>query len=117
MGSGALKSVEKLTPGPLAQGSRYRGRFKGFGTVDYEFAEYEPSRRFAHQARIKLGEMRHTFTFEKVPEGTRMIQEGELLPNRLGRVLAPIMMRSLRKRFRTIAREIADYLEKESVRA
>jgi hypothetical protein len=105
-----LRSVEKLSPGALGPGARYRGDFKGFGKVEYEFAEYEPGRRFTHVARIKLGEMRHVFTFEEVPEGTRMIQEGRLQPNAIGRLLAPVMMRSLRKRFRTIARELNDYL-------
>ncbi len=35
-----MKSVEKVTPGPLAQGARYRGEFKGMGAnVEYEFEE------------------------------------------------------------------------------
>ena len=34
---GTLKSVEALTPGPPGKGSRYRGKFAGFGTVEYEF--------------------------------------------------------------------------------
>src|SRR5215217_5606082 len=67
-----LRSVEQLTPGPLGQGTRYRGDFKGFGVVEYEFAEYEPPRRFAHQTSMKMGVMRHTFTFEQVSGGTRL---------------------------------------------
>ena len=31
---GTLRSVEKLTPGPLGQGSRYRGDVKGSGVVE-----------------------------------------------------------------------------------
>lgn len=42
-----LRSVTKLDGGELARGSRYRGKFKGFGTVEYEFAEYQPNTRFA----------------------------------------------------------------------
>jgi hypothetical protein len=105
-----LRSVEKLSTGALGPGARYRGDFKGFGKVEYEFAEYEPGRRFAHVARIKMGEMRHVFTFEEVPQGTRMTQEGRLEPNAIGRLLGPVMMRSLKKRFRTIAVELNDYL-------
>ena len=60
-----LRHVEKLTPGPLARGARYRGNFKGFGTVTYEFAEFEPGRSFQHVARMPMGEMRHRFTFEE----------------------------------------------------
>ena len=45
-----LKGVEKLTSGPLGQGARYRGNFKGFGVVDYEFGKYDPPARFTHHA-------------------------------------------------------------------
>jgi hypothetical protein len=106
-----LKRVQKLSPGPLGQGTKYRGKFKGFGMVDYEFEEYEPPRRFTHLAKMPMGEMRHIFTFDPVPEGTRMTQEAQLRPNLLGRIAAPIMLRFLRKRFRTIADEVGTYLE------
>ncbi|HEV8639234.1 MAG TPA: SRPBCC family protein [Chloroflexota bacterium] len=107
---GTLKRVEKLTAGPLGPGARYRGVFAGMGTVEYEFAEYKPGRRFAHRARIPMGEMRHIFTFEPTSGGTRVTQEGELRPNVLGWVLQPVMRGMLRKRFRTIAAELNQYL-------
>jgi uncharacterized protein YndB with AHSA1/START domain len=105
-----LHHVERLSPGPLARGARYRGQFKGFGTVTYEFAEFEPGRCFQHVARIPLGEMRHRFTFEETSGGTRLTQQGELRPNLIGHLLAPFMLRMLRKRFRTIADELNAYL-------
>ncbi|MEA2574541.1 MAG: hypothetical protein QOH93_1839 [Chloroflexia bacterium] len=111
---GTLKSVEKLTPGPLGQGSRYRGKFKGFGTMEYEFAEYESPRRFAHLAPMAMGKLRHTFTFEAVPQGTRLTQEGRLEPNLLGRILWPVMSRMLRSRFRLIASEVSQYMQGEA---
>ena len=106
-----LKSVEKLTPGALGQGSRYRGKFKGFGTMEYEFVEFESPRRFTHLAPMQMGKLRHVFTFEAVPEGTRLTQEGRLEPNLLGRVMWPVMSRMLRSRFRVIASEVSRYLE------
>jgi uncharacterized protein YndB with AHSA1/START domain len=109
--TGMLRSVEKLTPGPLGRGAQYRGDFKGFGVMEYEFVEYEPGRRFAHRARMPMGEMRHVFTFEPVPDGTRMTQEGILTPNLAGRLMWPVMMkRMLRKRFREIAARISQHL-------
>jgi uncharacterized protein YndB with AHSA1/START domain len=105
-----LRHVEKLTPGPLARGARYRGNFKGMGVVTYEFSEFEPGRSFQHVARMPLGEMRHRFTFEEAAGGTRLTQHGELRPNLVGRLLAPFMMTMLRKRFRTIADELDAYL-------
>jgi Polyketide cyclase / dehydrase and lipid transport len=105
-----LRTVEKLTPGPLARGARYRGDFKGFGRVTYEFAEFEPGRCFQHVARIPMGEMRHRFTFEAAAGGTQLTQQGELRPNIVGRLFAPLVMNMLRKRFRTIAQELDAYL-------
>ena len=105
-----LKRVEQRSSGPLAAGSRYEGTFKGFGTLEYEFATYEPDAEFAHRTNMKMGEMRHKFTFEPGAEGTRLTQLGELRPNLLGRVMWPVMAMMLRKRFRTIAAELETYL-------
>jgi uncharacterized protein YndB with AHSA1/START domain len=104
------QSVEKLTPGPLSRGSRYRGKFKQFGTMEYEFADFERPKRFSHLTMMPMGEMSHTFTFEQVPEGTRLTQEGRLKPRLLGRIMWPMMSRMLRKRFRTIVSEVDEYL-------
>ncbi len=109
-----LKSVEKLTSGPLERGSRYRGKFKGFGTMEYDFVEFEPGKRFAHHAMMKMGVMRHIFTFEPVMEGTKLTQVGDLKPNLLGRLMWPLMSRMLRKRFQTIVSEVKDYLARSN---
>jgi Polyketide cyclase / dehydrase and lipid transport len=105
-----LRRVEMLTDGPISTGTRVRGRFRGFGTVDYEYVAYEPDRTFAHVAGLPMGTMRHTFTFEPTTEGTVMIQLGELEPNLLGRAAAPVVARVMRHRFATIAAEIDRYL-------
>ncbi len=107
---GTLRSVEKLTPGPLGQGSRYRGDFKGSGVVEYEYVEFDRPRRFAHRADVKIGRIRHVFTFEPVPEGTRLTQEAHLRRNFLGRLMGPLATRFVRKRFRQIADELDRYL-------
>jgi hypothetical protein len=104
-----LKTVEKLTPGPLERGARYRGDFKGFGTVEYDFVEFDPPRAFAHRAVMKVGEMRHTFLLEPTPEGTRLIQIGELKPNLLGRIMSPVLKAGLKKRFQKITKELDQY--------
>jgi hypothetical protein len=107
---GTLKSVEALTPGPLRQGARYRGNFKGFGVMEYDFAEYVPGARFAHHTVMKMGTIRHIFTFEAVSGGTRLRQEGQVSPNLLGRLLRPVMARMLRRRFQVIGAELGQYL-------
>src|SRR5437773_2649238 len=104
-----LRSVEPLTPGPLVAGARYRGRFKGFGMVDYEFAEFDAPRRFAHVASMPMGRMTHRFTFRPVDGGTEITQTGSLDPNLLGRLLSPVVRAMLGKRFRLIADELSRY--------
>lgn len=105
-----LLEVEKLTSGPLAQGSRYRGRFKGIGKVEYEFAEFDRPRRFTHRTRGPFGTMSHRLLFEADPGGTRLTQEGWLEPNLIGRLMTPVVGRMLRRRFPTVARELRAYL-------
>jgi hypothetical protein len=108
--SGTLKSVEKLTPGPLGRGSRYRGEFKGFGTVVYEYDEFEPGRRFTHHTLMKIAEVRHLFEFEAVSEGTQLTQSIVAEPKGMGKLMAPIMKVMMRRRLRVINSELRQYL-------
>lgn len=109
-----MKAVEKLTDGPLGKGSRYRGKFKGFGTIEYEFAEFDEPRRFIHQARVAIGTFQHRFIFEPVNGGTSLTQEGELWPNVLGWIASPMVKWMLGKRFRLIAAEVDSYLQSKN---
>jgi hypothetical protein len=108
--SGTLQSVEILTPGPLAQGARVQAQMRGLGSVEYEFAEYEPGQRFAHRGTNRLGEVYHRFEFEAVAEGTRLTQTSTLTPKGIGHLLAPFMRGMLRNRLRTMNQEIDGYL-------
>ena len=108
--AGNLLAVEKLTPGALGQGARYRGRFKGMGTVEYEFAEFERPHLFAHRTQLPFGTMGHRLTFESTVESTRLTQEAWLEANLIGRLMTPMIGRMLRRRLPTVARELGDYL-------
>jgi uncharacterized protein YndB with AHSA1/START domain len=106
----SLRAVEKLSSGPLGKGSRYRGKFKGIGTVEYEFAEFDPPHRFTHRTHMPFGSMNHRLTFDPAPEGTRLTQEAWLEPNLIGRVIAPIANRMLGRRLPVVARELREYV-------
>ena len=73
--AGNLKDVEKLTAEPLGAGARYRGTFKGFGTVEYEYDIFEPPRRFSHTAELPIGGVHHVFELEPAQSGTRLTQK------------------------------------------
>jgi hypothetical protein len=110
-------SVEKLTPGPLGRGARYRVKVKGLGIVEYEFPEFDRPVRFAHRGPVKVGEMYHTFEFEPVPEGTRLTQAIRAEPRGIGRLLRPVMAPMLRKLVRTLNTELKAHLEQGGRRA
>lgn len=110
-------TVEKLTPGPLGRGARYRVKFKGLGVVEYEFPEFDRPVGFAHRGLVKVGEMYHAFEFESVPEGTLLTQAIRMEPRGIGRPLRPIMAPMLRKLLRTINAELKEHLEQGGRRA
>lgn len=108
----ALQRVEKLTTGPLGPGARYRGKFKGMGSVDYEFVEFEPGRRFSHDAVVSLGRVHHIFHFEPAPEGCRLTQTIRFEPRSGARLLAPLMKAMFRRRMHVINTELKEYAER-----
>jgi hypothetical protein len=98
-----ITSVVKVTPGPLGRGSIYRGRFPGFGTIEYSFVDYEPRRTFAHSASMPFGHLRHRFEFVPAPAGgTRIIQTIEVDPNGIWRLAMPLMAIGIKRRMRAI---------------
>ena len=106
-----LKSVEKVTPGPLEKGARFRGQIAGFGTVEYEFSEYEVDRRFEHRSFLPIGEGRHVFEFESVEDKTRITQTMYIKPKFLLGLLSPLMRRMMSKRLRQINMEVQEYFK------
>ena len=109
--------VEKLTPGPLGRGARYRVEVKGLGVVEYEFSEFDRPVRFAHRGPVKIGELYHRFDFEPVPEGTRLTQAIRAEPRGIGRLLRPVMGPMLRKLLRTLNAELKEHLEQRGLPA
>lgn len=107
---GTLRNVEKLTCGPLGRGARYRGEFKGFGTVEYEYDVFEPGKEFTHRAAMRIADVRHTFEFQEVPEGTRLTQSIVAEPKGIGKLMAPIMKVMMKRRLSVINDEIGRYL-------
>jgi hypothetical protein len=105
-----LQRVEKLTPEPLGRGSRYRGDFKGMGTVEYEFEEFEPGKRFSHHTIMPMADIRHIFEFEAVSEGTRLTQSMKVEPKGFYKLITPMMKRMMSKRMKVIFTELNDYL-------
>jgi hypothetical protein len=106
----ALESVEKLTSGPLARGSRIRARFKALGTVEYEFVVYDPPRTFTWHSALPRWENWHAFDFEAVPDGTRLTQHSTFKLKGPWKLATPLIKRLVTRRLPAMATAIADYL-------
>ena len=48
--------VRKLSEGPIGPGSVFRGSYQGFGELDQDLSDYEPSRRLTFRVgrRVRL---------------------------------------------------------------
>jgi uncharacterized protein YndB with AHSA1/START domain len=110
--AGNLKRVEKLTPEPLGRGSRFRGTFKGFGTVEYEYDELDRPRRFSHRANLPVGGAHHLFELAPAEGGTRLTQTIVATPKGLGKLVTPVMKPMIKRRIRTINAELKVHLER-----
>ena len=107
-----IRSVERLTDGPIGKGTRFRGDFKGMGTVEYEYADFEAGRRIVHGVRMPFGGMRHAFALSPEGGGTRLVQTIDADLNLLGKLLWPLMMqRMFRQRVASLNGRIKTFVE------
>ena len=90
-----LKS-EKLSPGPIGLGTRFRAemRMRGRGrpvVMTVEFTAFERPRRLASSTHMATMDIQGTLTFDPVPEGTRMRWEWNLKPRGLVKLLSSVV--------------------------
>jgi hypothetical protein len=108
---GTCLGVEPLTAGAAGKGATYRVHLKGArAPIELEIVGVSRDTRIVHMARDPSGILRHEFTFVAVPEGTRLVQTGELVPNGTARWLPIVAQRRLRARFAEIAEHLRRYL-------
>jgi len=86
---------DKITPGPLGVGTRYREVMQVLpfitGEIQMEVVGFEPSRRLAYRY-VALGmEGELTYRFDAVVEGTRPVQRQSLWPGGLMRLFSPMI--------------------------
>jgi hypothetical protein len=91
-----MVSSEKLSPGPVGLGSRFRavmGSRPRRTTMTTEFTGYERPRRLALTSHLSAMEIRGTLTFDPVPGGTRMRWSWDLEPRGLLKLMSPLVVR------------------------
>ena len=90
-----IRRVEKLSPGPIGRGTRFRaeavtlGRTVGM-TIDY--TAYERPRQLGSSIHMAAADILGTLRFDPVPDGTRMSWSWEMRLRGLYRLLTPIIV-------------------------
>ncbi len=105
-------------PGEIRSGSKLRGRFKGSGPANVTFANVVKDRQFTHHTLMKvpytaitLGRFDHTYSVQEAGDGTLVTQHLRFAPCGLGRMTAPLIMRSYRRRLPVSFDELQAYAE------
>lgn len=105
---------EKVTSGPIGEGTRYEAEMKSMGAapMTVEVTGYQPPRRVESRAHIEgvmdiSGEMR----FEGIPAGTLMSWEWEVEPHGCMRLLGPLITRMGGRREERLWTSLKTFLE------
>jgi uncharacterized protein YndB with AHSA1/START domain len=98
-----IRRAEKLTPGPIGPGTRFRaeavtlGRMTGM-TIQY--TTYERPRRLASSIHMPAADIVGTLRFDPVADGTRMGWSWDVRPHGPYRLLTPVIARVGRRQER-----------------
>jgi uncharacterized protein YndB with AHSA1/START domain len=88
--------AEKLSPGPIGVGTRFRDEIKSMGgpaEITIEVIGYERPRRLTNSIHMSTMDVRGGLTFDSVPAGTRMGWAWELMPRGVFKLLTPVVAR------------------------
>ncbi|HSR24533.1 MAG TPA: SRPBCC family protein [Candidatus Eisenbacteria bacterium] len=100
-----MTRAEKITPGPIGEGTRFAAEMVGMGRVaemTIEFTGYERPRRLTSATHMSAMDVYGGLLFEPVPGGTRMRWRWELRPRGLLKLLGPLVGRMGRRQEQTI---------------
>ena len=89
-----IRRAEKLSPGPIGRGTRFRAEAVTLGRtvgMTIEYTTYERPRRLASSIHMAAADIHGTLCFDPVPTGTRMSWSWEMRLRGLYRLLTPII--------------------------
>ena len=95
-----IRRAEKLSPGPIGPGTRFRvgavtlGRTTG---MTIEYTAYERPGRLASSIHMPAADIAGTLRFDPVANGTRMGWSWQVRPRGLYRLLTPAIVRMGRR--------------------
>jgi hypothetical protein len=91
-----MLGAEKLSPGPIGLGTRFRAEMTSRRRpveMTIENTGYDRPRRLASTTRLSTMEIGGTLTFDPVAAGTRMQWAWEMAPRGLFKLLTPMVAR------------------------
>ena len=92
------RSVEKLTDGPVGVGTRFRARWAGTRPVGVEVVRSEAPTTWTMRSRAMGMEVQATGRLEGTGESTWYTAEIELNPRGGASLVAPLVLRTMRRR-------------------
>ena len=109
--------AEKVSPGPVGPGTRFRAEFasKGRPVATTEITTYERPRRLASKTHMAAMDVRGTLTFEPAPEGTRMCWSWDLEPRGLFKLIGPLIARVGRRQEQATWASLKRFLEERGI--
>jgi hypothetical protein len=84
--------AEKITPGPVGTGTKFRSAVASMGRTAemlIECTSYDRARRLASITTMQQADISYTLMFEAAGTGTRMRWSGQVHPKRAFRLLGP----------------------------
>jgi hypothetical protein len=106
--------AEKLSPGPVGLGTRFRDEVRSLrrpAEVTIEITGYEPPRRLDSSIHMSTMDIEGRLTFDPAGAGTRMHWSWELLPHGVLRPMAPLVARIGRRSEQRVWSNLKHYLE------
>jgi uncharacterized protein YndB with AHSA1/START domain len=88
--------AEKLSPGPIGRGTRFRAEAVTLGRttgMTIQYTAYERPRRLASSIYMPAADITGTLRFDPVANGTRMGWSWVVRPRGLYRLLTPVIVR------------------------
>jgi hypothetical protein len=88
--------AEKITPGPVGKGTRFRSAVTSTGRTAEMLIEctgYDRPKLFATTTTMAQADISYTLWFEPAPAGTRMRWSGRVQPKGAFRLLGPVITR------------------------
>ena len=106
------RHVTKLTSGPVGAGTRFEAEWAGAPKSVVELSVYEPPGAWETRSRSLGMDVTFRGSLEPSGEATQYTAEVVVEPRGLGRLLAPLAVRAMRRQEAENMRRIKDVLER-----